>query len=106
MSALRQQLVALAAAAGVMSVGTQQSYYDYGISMIGEFTGYSLQPYEIEVAKTAVRSAEGELLRGDADGALEARSSGGPQVAVHFEPSLAAARRRVSADAALDELVS
>jgi hypothetical protein len=101
--ALRRELAAAAAAAG-LAPGEPQSYYDYGLSMVNQYIGYSGEPYSVEIAHVAVGDADRKLAVGDVAGAVELVKSLDPSIAPTFEPWLKSAGAYVRAETAVAEL--
>ncbi len=101
--ALRRQLSASTMAAGLTS-GEPQSYYDFGMSMVNQYIGYSGEPYSVEIANVAIADADRKLVGGDVAGAVELVKSLDPSIAPAFEPWLKQAGAYVRAEAAVAEL--
>lgn len=68
---LRQRLAVHVSAAG-FTLDSSRTYYDYVVSMAGEFIGYNSQPYSIELADVIVNDADRSLAAGDVAGAIGA----------------------------------
>jgi hypothetical protein len=97
---LRQQFAADAAAAG-LKLGASQSYYDYGMSMVGEYIGYNSEPYAVEVANVMVNDADRRLAGGDVAGAVEVINGLDRETVAAFQPWLKSAGAYVRTDAAV-----
>jgi hypothetical protein len=100
---LRRQLTA-AATAATLTPGEPQSYYDYGMSMVTQYIGYSGEPYSVEIANVAISDANRRLAAGDVAGAVELVKSLEPSIAPAFESWLKSAGAYVRAEAAVAEL--
>jgi hypothetical protein len=97
---LRQQLVASAAAAG-LTLGEPQGYYDYGMSMVNQYIGYSGQPYSVELANITVNDADRKLVSGDVAGAIGLVKGIDQTIVAAFQPWLETAGGYVRAEAAI-----
>ncbi len=100
---LRQQLRSYAAAAG-LRIGAPRGFYEYGMSLINEYTGYSGEPYAVEIGSTAVTEADQRLAEGDVAGAVESLAALDPSVAGPMQPWLDSARGYVRQEAAVTDL--
>jgi hypothetical protein len=101
--AIRRQFAGFVAAAG-LALGEPQSYYDYGMSMVNQYIGYSGEPYSVEIAHVAVGDADRKLAVGDVAGAIDLIRSLDPSIAPTFEPWLKSAGAYVRAETAVAEL--
>jgi hypothetical protein len=102
-AALRLELAAFVATAG-LTLGEPQSYYDYGLSMVNQYIGYSGEPYSVEIANVALSDADRKLAGGDVPGAIELVKSLDPSIAPAFDPWLKSAGAYVRAETAVAEL--
>jgi hypothetical protein len=101
--ALRRELAAFTTAAG-LTPGEPQSYYDFGMSMVNQYIGYSGDPYSVEIANVAIGDANRRLAGGDVVAAIELVKSLDPSIAPSFEPWLKKAGTYVRAETAVAEL--
>ncbi len=97
---LRQQFVADAAAAS-LKPGASQGYYDYGMSIVGEYSGYNSEPYAVEIANVMVNDADRRLAGGDVAGAIELINGLDRETVAAFQPWLKSASDYVRTDAAV-----
>ena len=100
---LREQFAGYVAAAG-LKLHRSQSYYDYGVSLVGDYIGYSVDPYTVEVSNAMVNDADLRLADGDVAGAIEIVNGLDPAVVAAFEPWLKTAGAHVRADAAIGSM--
>jgi hypothetical protein len=100
---LRQQFAASAAAAG-LALGEPQGYYDYGMSMVNQYIGYSGEPYSVELANITVNDADRKLAAGDVAGAVGLVKGIDRTIVAAFQPWLESAGGYVRAEAAIAAL--
>jgi hypothetical protein len=102
---LRQQLPAFAAAAG-LRIGQPQTYYEYGMSLVGQYVGVATQPYAIEAGNGVVTIADRQLMRGDVAGAVATLAGLDPRLLAVFQPWMDAARVYLRSESAVSDMTA
>lgn len=102
---LRQQLPAFATAAG-LRIGQPQSYYEYGISFVGQYLGLATQAYAVESGNEIVTSADRRLMNGNVAGAVDALAGLDPQLLSVFQPWMDAARAYLRVESAVTTMTA
>jgi hypothetical protein len=100
---LRASLVTTAAAAGV-SFAADQTYYDYGKSLLSSYTGLTIEPYSIEASRDLVHRADLRLGAHDVAGARTLLHELNSTVGAAMAPWFAVADERLAAETALGTL--
>jgi hypothetical protein len=100
---LRQRFSEDVSAAG-FKLDSSRTYYDYGVSMLGEYIGYNSQPYSIELANVIVNEADRSLAAGDVAGAIGAIDSLDPASTSALQSWLTDANAHIRAEAAITQM--
>jgi hypothetical protein len=100
---LKASLAITAAAAGI-PFGADQTYYDYGKSLLASYTGLTVEPYSIEASRDLLRRADLRLDTQDVAGARTLLHELNSTVGAAMAPWFTIAEERLTAETALGTL--